>query len=230
MERRQVKLPVIGPVNRQWVFIGTALIIGIVGYAWWSRTRSVAEDTGGVLPEDIPEDRIPPPTTVGTQDFTSEEAQAIISTNVEWYTAAVDYLSGQGGYDFGFTTVTLGKFLARRQLSESEANLVQAAKGAVGEPPLGGPWPIIRATAPTATTPGKTTTSWHGYRLPNDMTWSELAHLRAAHPQLVNSVEGTRREMMTRNPTIVARIGTSKNARLKAGWIVVVPVHHQAAA
>jgi hypothetical protein len=228
-ERRQVKLPVIGPVKRQWVMVGAALIVGIAGYAWWTRTRS-AIPSDETLPEDIPQDRLPPPTIVGSEDFDTGEVRAIINTNPEWYTAAIDYLVTTGGYDFAFTSITLGKFLARRTLTEAEANLVQAAKGAVGEPPQGGPWPILRTTAPTPTTPGTTTTTWHGTRLTANTTWSELAHKYARFPHLVNSVEATRRQMMTRNPTITARIGTSSKAVLKAGWIVVVPTHTSAAA
>jgi hypothetical protein len=142
-----VKLPAIGPVKKQWVYIGGAVIVGIVGYAWWSR-RGTAAPTGEVLPEDIPQDRLPPPTVVGSETYDPNEVRAIINTNAEWYTAAIEYLVSTGGFDFTFATITLGKFLARRELTESEANLVQAAKGAVGEPPQGGPWPIIRATAP----------------------------------------------------------------------------------
>lgn len=148
-----VKLPVIGPVNRNWVYVGGALIVGIVGYAWWNRsTRGTSEESGELLPEDIPQDREPPPTVVGTQNFDDENVRAIINTNPEWYTAAVEYLSSTGGYDFTFVTITLGKFLARRELTGPEADLVQAAKGAVGEPPQGGPWPIIRQTAETPST------------------------------------------------------------------------------
>jgi 3',5'-cyclic AMP phosphodiesterase CpdA len=146
-----VKLPVLGPTNKRWVWVGGALIAGIVGYAWFQRTRG--EPAPELTEEDIPQDREPPATVVGTEDFTSPEAAAIINTNAEWYTAAVEYLVGTGGFDFAFTTITLGKFLARQRLTEQEANLVQAAKGAVGEPPLGGPWPINRTTAPGPTTP-----------------------------------------------------------------------------
>jgi hypothetical protein len=228
-ERRGVNLPAIGRVNRNWIIAGGALIVGIVGYAYWNRSRSVPI-SDEIAEQDIPQDREPPPTVVGSQEYDTGEVRAIINTNPEWYTAAVDYLVTTGGYDFAFTTITLGKFLARRQLTETEANLVQAAIGAVGPPPLSGPWPILRATAPTPTTPGKVTTTWHGTRLDRNMTWNELAHLRAKYPHLVNSVEATRRQMMTRNPTIVARIGTSKTAVLKSGWIVIVPVHTSAAA
>jgi hypothetical protein len=153
-----IKLPVLGPTKRGWVIAGGALIAGIVGYAWWNRAR-IGTPADEILPEDIPQDREPPPTVVGEQNFDTGEVRAIINTNPEWYTAAVEYLVSTGGFDFTFTTVTLGKFLARRELTEAEANLVQAAKGAVGEPPQGGPWPIIRAQPSGPTTPPTTLTA-----------------------------------------------------------------------
>ena len=149
-----VKAPVVGSIDKRWVYMGGALIAGFVGYAWWTRGRGTPAQEEDFLEEDIPQGREPPPTVVGSEDFDTNEVNAIINTNAEWYTAAVEYLVGTGGFDFTFTTLTLGKFLARRELTENEANLVQAAKGAVGEPPQGGPWPVIRTTAPTPSTPG----------------------------------------------------------------------------
>jgi hypothetical protein len=154
-----IKLPVIGPTDRRWVIAGGALIVGFVAYAWWTRAGGGAPEEE-LTEEDIPQDRLPPPTVVGETSYDTDEVRAIINTNAEWYTAAVEYLVGTGGFEFAFTTITLGKFLARQALTQSEANLVQAAKGAVGEPPLGGPWPIILATAPGPTptptpTPGR---------------------------------------------------------------------------
>lgn len=142
-----VKLPVIGPTKKNYVMLAGALIVGFVGYAYWNRRSAEPPLTSEQLAEDIPQDREPPATIVGSEEFDTNEVRAIINTNTEWYTAAVEYLSSAGGYDFTFTTLTLGKFLARRELTDAESNLVQAAKGAVGEPPQGGPWPIIRGGA-----------------------------------------------------------------------------------
>ena len=225
-----VKLPVIGPTDRRWVWAGGALIAGIVGYAWWNRSRTGAP-AAEVLPEDIPQDREPPPTVVGETSYDTGEVRAIINTNPEWYTAAIDYLVSTGGFDFTFAAVTLGKFLARRSLTEQEANLVQAAKGAVGEPPQGGPWPIIRSgpAGPSTAPSGAVTTRWQGSRLAADTTWIALARKHARHPTMPDSVAQTKLNMFSRNPTIVARIGTRNNAVLKRGWIVVIPVHKTAA-
>jgi hypothetical protein len=149
-----VKLPAIGNVDKRWVYIGGAGILGFVGYAWWNRARTGPAEQADFTEEDIPQGREPPPTVVGSESFEDSAVTAIINTNSEWYTAAIEYLVGTGGFDFTFATITLGKFLARRELTEQEANLVQAAKGAVGEPPQGGPWPIIRGTVPGPTPTG----------------------------------------------------------------------------
>ena len=205
-----VKLPVIGPTDKRWIMAGGALILGIVGYAYWQRSRALPGDvgTGEILPEDVPQDRLPPSTIVGEQNFDDENLRAIINTNPEWYTAAIDYLVSTGGFDFTFSSITLGKFLARRELTEQEANLVQAAKGAVGEPPQGGPWPIIRGTAP-----GPTTSS-------NKLTTPSL-RVNAGDPRNTNyglgwnKVTGAAYYLVRRTvgpgaPTSVAVIGTSR--------------------
>lgn len=213
-----VKLPVIGPTDQRWVMVGGALIAGIVGYAWWSRSKALPGDvgTGEILPEDVPQDRLPPSTIVGEQNFDDENVRAIINTNPEWYTSAVDYLVSTGGYDFTFTSITLGKFLSRRTLTEQEANLVQAAKGAIGEPPQGGPWPIIRGTGEGASTST------------NKLTTPSL-RVNAGDPRNTNyglgwnKVSGAayyivRRTVGPGSPTSVAVIGTSRRTPgLKAG-------------
>lgn len=226
-----VKVPAIGPVNRRWVAVGGALVAGIVGYAWWNRSRS-STGVPEVLPEDVPVDRVPPATVVGSEDFDTGEVRAIINTNAEWFTAAVDYLSTTGGFDFIFVSLTLGKFLSRRQLTEAEANLVQAAKGAVGDPPQGGPWPIIRTTAPgpaVANDPG-VIVSGHGTRLTTDTTLISLARRYARIPTNPDSVEGTKRWIITANPWLAARKLKASNSLLKKGWIIIVPTRQRAAA
>jgi hypothetical protein len=219
----KIKLPVIGPTNKVWVFTGAALIAGFVGYAWW--TRSSGGPAAEELPEEaIPQDREPPLTVVGSESFDTGEVRAIINTNPEWYLAAVDYLSSTGGYDFTFVTLTLGKFLARRQLTEAEANLVQAAKGAVGEPPQGGPWPVIRTPTPVGATKPKPLGGWHGTRLSSPTTLLDLARKYARYPDLPNSVEGTKRQILARNPFLIAQ-GKNKNTSvIPKGWIIIVPM------
>jgi hypothetical protein len=224
-----VKIPVVGPVKTQWVWIGGALVLGIVGYAYWTRSRATAPPAP-LTEEEIPQDREPPPTIVGSQDFDFQGASAIINTNSEWTIAATQYLTDVG-WDGILILTTLGKFLARRPLTEAEANLVQAAKGAVGEPPQGGPWPIIRATAPGPSTPpaAGTVVVWQGYELKTDRTWFSLA-AQFSQSKAPNGIEKTRRLMMDKNPGITARVGKSPTARLRKGWKILIPKHKAASA
>ncbi len=39
-----VKVPGIGQVEKKYVYIGGALVAGIVGYAYWSRARATASE------------------------------------------------------------------------------------------------------------------------------------------------------------------------------------------
>jgi hypothetical protein len=221
-----VKLPAVGSVDRRWVYAGGALVAGIVGYAWWTRARGAQAPE--VLPEDIPQDREPPPTIVGSEDFDDANVRAIINTNAEWYTSAVEYLVGTGGFDFTFATVTLGKFLARRELTEQEANLVQAAKGAVGEPPQGGPWPIIRATGtapPTAPTTLVAPVLRYGVGDPRN-TYYQLSW---------TSISGAQRYLVKRergpgvNPIYGIQTGTSRRVGpLRRRWVYQYRVQAQA--
>jgi hypothetical protein len=168
-----IKLPVLGPTKRGWVIAGGALIAGIVGYAWWNRAKTgVAEE---VLPEDIPQDREPPPTVVGEENFDTGEVRAIINTNDEWVSAALERLAN-AGYDTLFALTTLGKYLARRPLTEAEANLVQSALGVAGTPPQGGPYPITRegASGPTTAFAAPTVRARQTSRVSVTISWTPV--------------------------------------------------------
>lgn len=218
----KVKLPVIGPTNRRWVYVGGALIAGMVGYAWWTRART-APPVAETAEEAIPQDREPPPTVVGSEEFDDANVRAIINTNAEWFTASVEYLS-TSGFDTTLAVLTLGKFLTRRQLTETEANIVQAAKGAVGEPPQGGPWPILRTPTAPGTTHPKPLVGWHGTRLSTPVTLIELARKYARYPDQPNSVEGTKRQILARNPFLIAQGKNKNNSVIPKGWILIVPM------
>lgn len=152
-----VKLPAIGPVKKQYVYIGGALIVGIVGYAWWTRAGTggggeVLEPEPGVIPEDYPAvGDLPGTVQVGTGAVDDFGAGSIINTNTEWFAAALSGLA-DAGYEPLNVAATLGKFLSRQGLSADEKVVIQAAKGMVGEPPQGGPWPIIDQLPPPPTT------------------------------------------------------------------------------
>jgi hypothetical protein len=149
MMAETIKLPVIGPTKKTYVYVGGALIVGFVGYAYWSRSREEAPPPSE-LPEEIaPEDRENPPTFVGAEDI-DLGTEGIISTNAQWATQAIARLS-EVGYDPVFASAAIGKFLLRQGLTTDEKVMVQAALGMLGPPPNGGPWQVIDVPVPTPT-------------------------------------------------------------------------------
>lgn len=133
----QIEVPAIGKVDRKYVYGAVALVAGIVGYAWWTRSRSEAavvttdpttgsEDpaTGGAY--------VNPRPVTSTVDQTGDA----IDTNPEW-TAAVTARLSTMFYDSQFIATTLGKYLSRQPLTTDEADLVRTAWAFEGKPPEG---------------------------------------------------------------------------------------------
>lgn len=143
----KVDLPVIGEVESRWLWIGGAAVAGIVGYAWWARSR------GGPIGADVTVDPAtgageegggrplsPPPG--GTVDLT----EGTISTNEQWANRAVERLS-EVGYEPGFVATAVGKYLARQPLNPDEVDVVRTAWALIGRPPQSAP-PITETPEP----------------------------------------------------------------------------------
>lgn len=135
-------VPGMGPVKQQYVIAGGALVVGIVGYAWWKRgTEAATAEVPAVNPDSIPEtDRTPVVgDSGGSWDKTDPEA---IDTNAKWTQAATEWLITTGGWEPSLIATALGKWLEGKGLTETETAVVLAAKGAMGDPPVGGPFPV----------------------------------------------------------------------------------------
>lgn len=140
-----IDVPAVGKVNKTYVYVGLAGAAGIVGYAWWTRSRRPATPTWDV--DSVGETEYRAPQGGGTNSSYTGEKPAGINSNTQWATAAVEYLQ-QGGTEFGLASVAVGKFLLRQPLSPNEENAIKAVIGPLGEPPEGRPWKII--AKPTA--------------------------------------------------------------------------------
>lgn len=133
-----VDLPAIGRVDKKYMYAALALVVGIVGYAWWNRRASAAADTPTVDPTTGSQDPasggayVNPRPVQSTIDQTSDT----IDTNVEWTQAVTEKLSLMF-YDATFIATTLGKYLARQPLTTDEADLVRTAWAFQGKPPEG---------------------------------------------------------------------------------------------
>lgn len=147
MSDATVTLPGMGNVKREWLYVGGALVVGIVGYAWWRHRGQAAAAAAPVDPNSIPATDYTNPeqytggNSTGNYDTTGG---TVISTNDQWTQKAVSLLS-DSGFESQFVVTTLGKWLARQPLTQQEIELVQAAKAAAGDPPVGGPYPILSA-------------------------------------------------------------------------------------
>lgn len=150
----------IAGIPRTYVLVGGALIVGIVGYAYFSGSGTTEEvtDTGLEAAVDEYESPLGNSGTNSTGDYSGNVDDTKIDTNAEWTQSAVDFLQGTG-YDSATVVNALGKYLSFKALSAAEAQIVMAARAAVGDPPVGGPYPIKDAlpTTSTPTTPAKTT-------------------------------------------------------------------------
>lgn len=142
-----VNVPVVGRLKSSYVWVGGALLVGVVGFAWISRSRSgaaVVEEpstANTALPDGTP------PTVVDSNLDLTGEGQEVLDTNAKWTIAAVEYLTSIG-YDANFVGATLGKYLARRALTSNEQDVVLAAVAAKGPPPVGGPFAITSTPVP----------------------------------------------------------------------------------
>ena len=134
-------------MNKKVVYVAGAGALGVVGYAYWTRRPTGPPTETKEIPEpvDVPTD---------TTDFgvTGGTTTAQPTNNADWSELAIARLMDIG-LDGPAVSAALGKFLARRPLSVTEAGLVEQAIRAAGQPPIGGPWPIIRATTGGVTPP-----------------------------------------------------------------------------
>lgn len=146
-----IDLPVIGKTKTTWVYVGGAAVVGVVGYAWWTRNGQ-APDTEGTVGQTLYDefgnplptveaggDYRPPVIAPVTGDYTDESRPGPPVSNSEWAQRASEYLIEHFGYDAGKVGDALGRYLARSQLNDQvELGIVQAAVGVMGTPPIGG--------------------------------------------------------------------------------------------
>lgn len=180
-----MNIPAIGKVKTTYVWVGGALVAGIVGYAYWKKSQEAPTDFVGASPDDFgATDYDSPLGSSGgnsTGQFTSVDPDAI-DTNGEWTQAAIEKLTSYGWESTAVATA-LGRYLSRQGLTEEQVTIVQAALAAFGPPPVGGPYPITNALPPppSGNNPPPTNTPVHviAYEGNNVDTW--LANVRAMH-------------------------------------------------
>lgn len=144
MAESAVDVPVVGNVDKKWLWIGGATLAGILAYAYYKRSQAptvieegiegndfLTDDGSGNVPGGTGNSNVPNPN------------QEVIDTLAEW-TADVVLKLGAADWDTGFIYTTIGKWTAGEGLVANEKALVLAAIAASGQPP-GGPYPIKTA-------------------------------------------------------------------------------------
>jgi len=154
-----VDVPQIGKVDRKWLYAGGAVVAGIVGYAYWARSRSRSVfDPNAIDPmTGLPYSASmstgpyvnPNPRASGSDTVDNQSGQ--ILTNQQWSAAVTESLINVG-YDAGFVASVLGKYLSKQPLTSDEANMVRVAWAYQGKPPEG-PDTIVMQTG-GGSTPG----------------------------------------------------------------------------
>lgn len=154
MAEGTVRVPGIGQVKRQQVYIGVALVAGIAGYAWWRAGSggAPAEDIPAYTEEDIADGVTDTPVGTAGPGANSGGADTDSSTtpdtDAEWTQQATELLSAAAGIEGGAASVALGRYITHQSLTPAQADIVRAAIGLVGYPP-GGAYPINTSTGST---------------------------------------------------------------------------------
>lgn len=160
MADADVKVPGLGQTKKTWVIVGITAAGGFVAYRWW-QSRSGASTAAAATTAVVD------PNNPGTGNVAATAQNAPASTdstlsvgvsappftdNASWTQAAVNYLSGIG-YDPSTVAQALGLFLGRQPLTSDQQNIVRAAEGIEGLPPVGGPYPILSSQGNVPTSP-----------------------------------------------------------------------------
>jgi len=158
-----VKLPYVGPVRRNALYVAAAAILGYVGYAWWrSRSDSIGEgeavatQPADEFGDDFSSEAGGPtsgPATSGSGggfQLVAPDGEIPPSSNAEWTARAISAL-GDIGYEPSAVASAIGKYLARKGLTQAEAELINVARARLGPPPIGD-FPVTMVE-PTPTPP-----------------------------------------------------------------------------
>lgn len=148
-----VKIPGIGPVEKKWVYVGSALVAGIVGYAYWNRARADSAESEvsdyttepDYAMDSGVDDYVNPG---GSQDPVDEDFLTAPANNAEWSQKAISVLIDLG-YDSLEAANAIGRYMGRQTLTTKQADMVRVATSQLGPPPTGS-FPItITPTTPT---------------------------------------------------------------------------------
>lgn len=153
-----VTVPGIGPVEKKYLYVGGAAILGFVAYEWYRNSQSTgaAQDQAAADQYSLDQETTPDsydPYYSGDSTYSNEdtsESTTTWTTNADWITAAED-IAGSLGISSSTAASVLNKWLSGQQLTQDEANQVNSIRAAMGtDPPQGGPYPVKISTGASA--------------------------------------------------------------------------------
>lgn len=153
-----INIPKVGPVKRTYVIGGVAVVGAYVVYRYWLAAQGSAApaEPGEYQPDtsSVTQSGGAPLTSDRTGNTTDTSGtDGVITTNDQWADRASERLA-LAGWEERVVLTALGKFLSRQALTDAEATIVRAATAVTGQPPVGGPYPIVLVTGGN-TTPAK---------------------------------------------------------------------------
>lgn len=136
MAGEELDVPVIGPTDKRWVIGGAAVVAVLVAYAWWKHQQDQAAAAAAPVVDpstgsQTGSDAYVNPNPVVDQPPGTTDA---ILTDQQWTQAVLSDLENVG-YDPGFITDTIGKYLASQPLTADEIKLIRDAWAYEGHPP-----------------------------------------------------------------------------------------------
>jgi len=152
------------PMPKPLVIGGIFAVVGIVGYAYWTRGASGGGSEETVDPlEGVPDERIPG-ASGGTVSGTFSPNEQKYETEQEWFNDAVEKLV----FDYGVSSNTIAgeavdAYLDQRPLSNEQNKMIAYVLNSIGPPPTGAR--SIRIETPkTSTSPvAKTPTNFRAF-------------------------------------------------------------------
>lgn len=175
-----VDIPKVGRVKKVYVWAAIGAVGLFVGWRYYQAAKAPKDAatpvTGDVGAPVDPSGVVGAPasgnvqyagTTTDATGTQGEPRPGNFSNNAQWTDYAINKLVEQGRPAASVGSA-LGDYLAKRPLDQSEEGIVVAALAVAGEPPVGGPYPIVRQvgtvtlTAPTGlkTTSVAKTSAW----------------------------------------------------------------------
>lgn len=144
MADTSVDVPKIGKVDKKVVVPIVVAAAGFVGYRYWKARKDAAnapvdpgyEDMSGGLGPGVTN---PNTSNLGLPEDTSGATTGGFrgTTNSEWSEYVTDRLQQDGRWSYSVIAVALGNFLNDRPLTSDQQDIVRAALGIAGSPPVG---------------------------------------------------------------------------------------------